>query len=146
MLYLLSFNSVACQAPGWSTPSNRVHSIKVRHRRGIHTIHSHVCWQSSVINIPFGITKRVPVRISAPYALYGHSLSVAHCGNSTGSFRPAQAREDSTASEVLDEDDTAPGSKPKNIRTAYRKVIPLSHTAHSDLTGHFPIKAASGAE
>ena len=54
--------------------------------------------------------------------------------------------QDSTAPEILDDNDTAPGSRSKNIRTAYTKVIPLSHTAHSDLTGRFPVKAASGAE
>ena len=51
---------------------------------------------------------------------------------------------DSTASDDLDDKETKEASHPR--RTAYTKVIPLSHTAHSDLTGRFPIKAASGAE
>lgn len=51
---------------------------------------------------------------------------------------------DSTASNDLDDNETEEISHPR--RTAYTKVIPLSHTAHSDLTGRFPIKAASGAE
>ena len=54
--------------------------------------------------------------------------------------------QDTTASEELDEDDSTTGSKPKQLRTAYTKVILLSHIAHSDLTGCFPIKAPSEAE
>ena len=53
---------------------------------------------------------------------------------------------DSTASDELDNNETNTGSQPTSRRTAFTKVIPLSHTAHSDLTGRFPIKAASGAE
>ena len=53
---------------------------------------------------------------------------------------------DSTASDDLDDNDTNTDPQPLSRRTAFTKVIPLSHTAHSDVTGRFPIKAASGAE
>ena len=53
---------------------------------------------------------------------------------------------DSTASDELDNNETNTDSQLSSRRTAFTKVIPLSHTAHSDLTGRFPIKAASGAE
>ena len=54
--------------------------------------------------------------------------------------------QDSTSLDDLDDSDTNTNQQPKQRRTAFTKVIPLSHTAHSDLTGRFPIKAASGAE
>ena len=49
-------------------------------------------------------------------------------------------------SDNLEDNNTDTDSQPQQRSTAFTKFIPLSHTAHSDLAGRFPIKAASGAE
>ena len=54
--------------------------------------------------------------------------------------------QDSTSFEDLEDNDSNTTSQPQQRRTVSTKVISLSHTPHSDLSGRFPINAASGAE
>ena len=49
---------------------------------------------------------------------------------------------DSTASSEDEEAGSCPTDPPQPTRTAYTKIIPVSHTAHSDLTGRFIILGA----
>lgn len=53
---------------------------------------------------------------------------------------------DSTASHDISEDPDTAEHPPSPRGTTYTKLLALSQTAHSDLTGRFPIKALSGSE
>ena len=52
-------------------------------------------------------------------------------------------RLDSTSQDILPSNDSIPTSFPKR-HTVYVKTVPISDTAHSDLTGRFPVPSITG--
>lgn len=117
-----------------------------RHRLSLCDVHTHSTWKSSTVHATSRSAKRLPLLISTTDHHYDIRVPVSHGSTARGHLDQHRQGIDSTTADEDPDDPDEINHPPLPRGTVFTKTLSLSQTAHSDLTGRFPVKALSGSE